>query len=266
MKICHEQPHLIPPPRPEPRQQRSGSRSSVHPSQWAARSRSLASRASSLGGAYVHRRSRILSSRHPTIGAPSDFRRIENLNRRPEGFRPLELSIYLPENRLSPLPTFYEEDDEDDDMLEPEPAYLARTMSILSVPSSTFSIRRKPVGSSVSLPLAEARPSVDTRSTPASVGSEWMAQPLRPRPSMSSLLSQASSTLPVKPTHAHSQSLPASYGDGDFSGRLSKRLEERPEYERRFTSFDTIPEERRSSNDQSFEGELMDFLEQAGLY
>ena len=49
------------------------------------------------------------SKRRPRIGAPTDFRRVtdETLSiQQRRSFRPLELSIYLPTGRLSPLPDF----------------------------------------------------------------------------------------------------------------------------------------------------------------
>lgn len=106
MEICHSQPHLVPPmklvfydnlpsPGPPPR-------SSVF-SFWMTEGRNLASRASSPAGLATWKK----PTKRPTISGPSNFRRIDPVRARPQ-FRPLELSIYMPGNRLSDLPEFDE--------------------------------------------------------------------------------------------------------------------------------------------------------------
>ena len=199
MGIAYDQPRLIPPMRPEPQHHRRASRSSTVTAKWVARSRSLASRAST-AGSILSRRRRASTARRPTIGAPSDFRRIQNhRNRRLEGFRPLELSIYLPQNRLSPLPDFSSPCDERRDQ---NSAALAlpplRTASILSFPPSDFRIARKPLRSTVDLSWSpDAYRNLDPRSTP----SDWLVQPLRPRPSFPSSLNSRE-LVPFPQTHS----------------------------------------------------------------
>jgi len=68
----------------------------------------------------------------PRISAPTDFRRLDtplepaapSPRRRGRGFRPLELSIYLPSGRLSPLPDFTSDDWENvvNGLARPKPA------------------------------------------------------------------------------------------------------------------------------------------------
>lgn len=119
--------------------------------------------------------------RRPTISEPTGFRKIDGHepNQRHDGFTPLELSIYLPQNRLSPLPDFSAPDDQ---ALVLAPG----TFSVLSRSSSQFRIARKPLKPSVDLSsnnMDEFR-SVDTRSVPSIFSLEGLVQPLRPRPSL----------------------------------------------------------------------------------
>jgi hypothetical protein len=103
MKICHNQPHLVPPmklvfyddmpPTPQPPPP-------SHLSQLVAQGRNLASRASSIS---VRRK----PSSRPGISGPLPVQSADDLPfRRRHQYRPLELSIYLPNNRLSDLPDF----------------------------------------------------------------------------------------------------------------------------------------------------------------
>jgi hypothetical protein len=151
MKICHNQPHLIPPMKlvlygdglPATRQ-----RSSSHLSQWVTEGRNKASRASSRASVSIKKR----ASRKPQIGNPSDFRRVDPPRARVEPFRPLELSIYLPGNRLSPLRGFDDIDVDELGRLQfPERALLrSRSETLLSQSSGAYQIPRKPVASMVS--------------------------------------------------------------------------------------------------------------------
>ena len=103
MKICHNQPHLVPPMKlvvyddmPSTLQAPAPS----HLSQLVAQGRNLASRASSIS---VRRR----PSARPGISGPLPVQPADGLPfRRRYQYRPLELSIYLPDNRLSDLPDF----------------------------------------------------------------------------------------------------------------------------------------------------------------
>ncbi|KAI9828257.1 MAG: hypothetical protein M1826_006083 [Phylliscum demangeonii] len=225
MGICYDEPRLIPPPRPDPRtspsqgqqqhrHQRSASRSSTLTAKWMGRSRSLASRASSIGSILVPWTALTSkpTSRLPAIGLPSDFRRVEcDAPRQPElAFRPLELSIYRPQNRLSPLPDFRSTttspDDLDDlflagpelasvghDRHEQYRSSLLRMDSALShqpcSSSAHFRIARKPVSSIVPLcwaaDPASSRQPFDAGSASSVFGADWIVQPLRPRPSLS---------------------------------------------------------------------------------
>lgn len=194
LEVCYDQPRPNPPPRREPRHQRSASHSSTLTltTKLADRSRSLASRASSRGSVLL--RGSVVGGRprRPTIGAPSDFRRVEGDfgQRRAEGFRPLELSIYHPFNRLSPLPDFCSSADEegpaDEDLPPPPLPAFVRTTSVMSLPSSEHRIARKPI----STPSSDAawhprtHQSFDALSTVSGLGNDWEVQSLRPRPSL----------------------------------------------------------------------------------
>ncbi|KAI9684396.1 MAG: hypothetical protein M1829_002206 [Trizodia sp. TS-e1964] len=160
------------------------------------RSRSFTSSSSFAETIYTRKRSKTNDSRLQ-IGAPSHFRRVENNEhfstpRRP-AFRPLELSIYMPDNRLMPLPQFTANEPP---ALELEQQTLALAQILTrsnSVSSSSFSIPRKPLASSVlDLLLHDSsagRASLDTHTSPSVTGDDWEAQPLRARPSLTHSLS-----------------------------------------------------------------------------
>ena len=106
MKICHNQPHLVPPmklvfyddmpatPTPPPPSQLS---------QLVAQGRNLASKASERASISIRKR----PSARPRISGPLPIQSADGLPlRRRNQYRPLELSIYLPQNRLSNLPDF----------------------------------------------------------------------------------------------------------------------------------------------------------------
>jgi len=96
------------------------------------------------------------SKRRPHIGAPTDFRRVtEPLPTRRRSFRPLELSIYLPNGRLSPLPDFNTSEWETKlpQLRAPAPAFLRYTSGDAEL-TRNFSIKRKPV----SMPEPVTRP------------------------------------------------------------------------------------------------------------
>jgi len=251
MLICYDQPQLIPPLEVDRYDQRPSTRSSYYPSQWLAEGWDLASRASSRASFSV-RRSR---SRRPTIGTPSDFRRMNISDRRRENFRPLELSIYLPGNRLSPLPIFSEAPHHGPGELEyPTNALIrARSDSLLYRPPTSFAIPRKPVSSITGMASTDesrfsrsARPSMSTHSRSQSLrlGSsnldsestkEFLAALDARLPQSPSPLRTRSSTEPGFTLHrrASEQNL-----------RLRIHLEERQEIERRLKDIDTILEEK----------------------
>lgn len=149
MKICHNQPHLVPPmrlvvyddipPSPTPK-------STSHISQFMSRGRSLASRASDRASLHARKR----SSSRPTISAPTSFRRVDPPRRRLEAFRPLELSIYQEGNRLSDLPEFdaAEFNAIGEIRLPPKALIRARSEDIMAR-SPSFTLPRKPAASMV---------------------------------------------------------------------------------------------------------------------
>lgn len=171
-EVCTEQPALQPPPVYTSDSERATFQTSRRPltahhsstshrhSTWLADGRSLVSRPKSLSAiSFTCRRNK---GRRPTIGAPSDFRKVQSGRisplRRSPSFRPLQLSIYLPGNELPELPIFWKDDieeqdedeDEDDFGLNRPTQALVKSKSdpiLLRHPSSSFSIPRKPVAS-----------------------------------------------------------------------------------------------------------------------
>lgn len=226
MRIEHHQPRLIPPPIPE-RQERPSTRGS----EWVSRrSKSFASRASSRGSFSVRRKNAYNGTRRPQISGPTDFRHVENaLPRRRETFRPLELSIYMPNNQLSPiLPHFgaiddlsFQPDHLNDLPFPPTALTHSRSESALS-----FRIPRKPIRSS------------------SRASSEWTAH-FRPRPeslSAQELLAAVGIELPKAPLPARLRAMtePPAYE------RVKSALHEKFELERRLKDVDELIEERRS--------------------
>ena len=129
--------------------------------------------------------------RRPTIGPPSDFRRVpKDDGRHSNGFRPLELSIYLPQNRLSPLPDFKSPVEEPDDqgLLNQHFSFPAATAKT-SHQASKFHITRKPLGSADLNWSMRTHKSFDALTASSVVNSDWSVQPLQPRPGLSTSLS-----------------------------------------------------------------------------
>ncbi|KAF2245491.1 hypothetical protein BU26DRAFT_489672, partial [Trematosphaeria pertusa] len=174
MRICYNQPQTVSLPRAEPSTYTRPTTSHSmgrHVSQWVSNGRDFATRASSRASVHTLSRPRKSHSRpRPSISRPTDFRHCDGLDgvdgiqsmiddapmpvRRRRSFQPLELSIYLPDGRLSPLPDF--EADEWNKLpaeLEiPAQALVrqrdSRTNSISSnLSTSSYLIQRKPVGS-----------------------------------------------------------------------------------------------------------------------
>jgi len=91
----------------------------------------------------------------PRISGPMDFRRVSDplgLKARPQ-FRPLELSIYLPTGRLSPLPDFTSDDwaSQKIDLALPKPA-VVREWDLLAdnpLPDQNFALRSNPISKSL---------------------------------------------------------------------------------------------------------------------
>ncbi|QKX58178.1 uncharacterized protein TRUGW13939_05299 [Talaromyces rugulosus] len=153
MQVCHSQPHLVPPMKlvfydslPSPGL-RPESKSSLPP--WMHETKSLASKASRRASILVRRQ----TPKRPTISAPRDFRRTDMPRGRVASFRPLELSIYLPGNRLSDLPEFNSFDlGAPGQPSPPEKALVSpfNSASHLRRQSGPFQLTRKPIGSAPS--------------------------------------------------------------------------------------------------------------------
>lgn len=257
MLICYDQPQLIPPLKPEICRGRPSTRSSNHPSHWLAEGRDLASRASSRASFSVRRN----RSRRPTIGNPSDFRKTDTYTRRREQFRPLELSIYLPGNRLSPLPLFSEPFNDGLAELEyPRNALIrGRSDSLLYRPSTSFSIPRKPVGSIRELsPTGDFRSSLEDRAVRSSMSIHSRSQSLRlgssslDSESTKEFLAALDARLPQSPSPLRNRSstepgFTLHRRASEQNIRLRIHLEERQEIERRLKDIDTIVEEKPHS-------------------
>ena len=221
----------------------------------------MASRASSRTSFSI----RMSRSRRPTIGDPSNFRRVPVSDRRREDFRPLELSIYLPGNRLSPLPIFGETfEDRVIDLEYPPNALLrARSDSLLYRPSTSFKIPRKPVASSAEISTTSgSRHSVDARLARSSTSIHSRSQSLRrgsgglDSESTKEFLAALDTRLPPSPSpiRARSSTEPGSTihrKASQQSMRLRIHLEERQEIERRLKDIDTIVEEKAMGSDHT---------------
>lgn len=249
MTILHHQPRLVPPPIPEPQD----SRSSSH--EWMSRTKSFASRASIRGSFSVRRKLNAYNGpRRPHISAPTDFRHVENaLTRRTDRFRPLELSIYMPDNQLSPLlPHFGAADDEADSVLSyPAPVLVhARSESALS----NFSIPRKPLNAHKSVHGRLEGLSIHTISS--SSGSESLCHPLQPQPvlpespSAQELMTALQEELPQSPPKARlrSNTAPPRIINRESAqvDRVKLVLQEKLELEKRLQDLENIIEKRRS--------------------
>ncbi|MCJ1278484.1 hypothetical protein MMC21_006301 [Puttea exsequens] len=162
-EVWSEQPTLQPPPKcsvdldrslpPVPRSSASDRPPSSRRrhSTWIAEGKAFATRPLSRASFASTRR-----SSRPTIGAPTDFKRVQSGRispvRRTQPFRPLQLSIYLPGNELPDLPIFWTEDEEEDEDAGVERPVQALLKSksdpmLLRRPSYSFSIPRKPLPS-----------------------------------------------------------------------------------------------------------------------
>ncbi|TVY85729.1 hypothetical protein LAWI1_G008565, partial [Lachnellula willkommii] len=230
--IEHRQPRLIAPPMPEPQD-----RPSTRGREWVSRTKSFASRASSRGSFSVRRKINAYNGpRRPrmAIGAPTDFQHLTAMppSRRTEGsggFRPLELSIYMPQNQLSPLlPHFRPEDisfPSNDDMKDLPRPPTAMTHS-RSGSALSFQIPRKPIRAS------------------SRTSSEWTAH-FQPRPdslTAQELLARLETDMPNPPPAARLRAMtePPTYE------RIKSALHEKFELEQRLKDIDEVIEERRS--------------------
>ncbi|KAL8741553.1 MAG: hypothetical protein Q9190_005854 [Brigantiaea leucoxantha] len=221
-------------------------------SQWLADSRSFASRASQRASSATRRG----TSRRPTIGAPSDFRRVELPNGRVPGFRPLQLSIYLPGNELPALPDFSKDAKEDSGGLEYPPQALvkSRSDSMLSRPSTSFSIPRKPVPSARAFSMDASRYSMESRDTDSITLTGTKSIVRRPSiiasQSTADFLDSLDARLPQTPPALRSKSGPEPVYTlyrraSEQSLRLRTHLEERQQIEKCLPECDTILEEKQ---------------------
>ncbi|OJD19835.1 hypothetical protein AJ78_00194 [Emergomyces pasteurianus Ep9510] len=162
MKLCHDQPHLVPPMKlvfyddlPDP----GGSRSSSI-SHWVSEGWTLASRATDRASFSTRRKAAKRTSNSLTISDPADFRRLNPPVSRLEPFRPLELTIYQPGNRLSDLPEFDGFDIAIPNKFEsshpkpPAKVFSPIDRPVVDPPISSFTVPRKPVGSTSYRPLS----------------------------------------------------------------------------------------------------------------
>ncbi|KAL8761389.1 MAG: hypothetical protein Q9184_002484 [Pyrenodesmia sp. 2 TL-2023] len=247
--ICHEQPRPASALIFDFDNVRPASRAS-RPREWVAESRSLASRASRRASSATRRN----TSRRPTIGAPSEFRRVELPSGRAPGFRPLQLSIYLPGNELPTLPSFWEKEENVSAVAYPAPALVkSRSDSMLSRPSTAFSIPRKPLPNRTAS-MDQLRYSIESRYIDSSLGLEsWSVHRrpslVAPTQSTQDFLDALDTRLPQTPPALRSKSDPEPVYTlyrraSEQSLRLRTHLEERSQIERRLPDFDVIHEEK----------------------
>ncbi|KAF2127536.1 hypothetical protein P153DRAFT_343689 [Dothidotthia symphoricarpi CBS 119687] len=208
MQICYEEPRSVPQPRAEPTTSRPTTSHSIkqHVSQWVMESRETLA---------LPRRSQ--SKPRPSISGPMDFKHCDGLDgiqsmvndasapiRRRQSYRPLELSFYFPDGRLSPLPDFCDNrcSTGSKELEVPAEAHVhvrdSRTNSLSSNPSnSSYLIQRKPVGSGSqrssmqsqkSFSTHERRLSGTTMATMATPTLAFLEE--EPRPTADSLVEQ----------------------------------------------------------------------------
>lgn len=252
-EICCEQPLSMSLPKLSSTHRHSESRNSHRATQWLVEGRQLASRASS-------RASFIRPSRRPTIGAPSDFRRVNRPAGRVGGFRPLELSIYLPGNELQSLPIFTEDGNGECGLEYSAQALTkARSDSMLSRPSTSFTIPRKPVASrrTFSLDGSASCSSRESRYTCTEFNAAFGTRSMDRRPSLATsqstqdFLDTLDARFPQAPPKLRSKSGPEPIYTlyrraSEQSLRLRTHLEEREKIERRLPECDTILEEKHA--------------------
>jgi hypothetical protein len=271
MQICYDQPRSISPPvvqsvlrsNTAPTVTRPSTSHSVglQVSQWVSSSRDFASRASSR--ASLHTLSKPRRSHHkprPSIGHPMNFQRVESVDgiqsmlddapmpiRRRRSFRPLELSIYEEDGRLSPLPDFSEAEREWKNISAnieiPAQALIrehdSRTNSISSDPStSAYLIQRKPVGSSSRRSSVQSMTS--TRPVSATLSNLPFLHEERSRPS--SIASFSTSVL--SPTRILSRLPSPSRSRSSSRPRSLRRA--KTDIDEEIKALNTIVEERRA--------------------
>ena len=212
------------------------------------------------------------TTRRPTISGPFDFQQVatgaprrNGSLRRTGSFRPLQLSIYVPGNELSPLPVFddvWDEEDKTSGLQIPAPVLTkARSDTMLSRASTTFTIPRKPVPSRTVSLDATSRISMDSSYTCMFSDYKYAAETLvtqtpRRRPSLAAsqstqdFLDALDARLPRSPPAAALSPIkavaepPTVYRRAsEQSLRLRTHLEERQQIERKGMECDTILED-----------------------
>lgn len=259
--ICHEQPRPASALIFDFDNVRPASRAS-RPREWVAESRSLASRASRRASSATRRN----VSRRPTIGAPSEFRRVELPSGRAPGFRPLQLSIYLPGNELPVLPSFRGKEENISGVAYPAQALVkSRSDSMLSRPSTAFSIPRKPVPNRTAS-MDQSRYSIESRYTFSEMNPGLESRSVHRRPSLvatrqstQDFLDALDTRLPQTPPALRSKSEPEPVYTlyrraSEQSLRLRTHLEERSQIERRLPDFDVIHEEKHVGTGSKSQG------------
>ncbi len=198
MTTLYDQPHLIPPPIPSSQLRRPTHHHSASSQEWLLRTRTSLSHASTRTSFSIRRKLNTYnpynpqSTRRPTIGNPTDSVHLDQGLPPPRrrSFRPLELSIYMPGNNLSPLLPDAENFGLERELQRP-PMVHTRSESAMSM----FTIPRKAVGTtSRQLSLSTTHRLIGSaNTTPESMTEEFhhtspvVAHPLRPRPSSGNL-------------------------------------------------------------------------------
>lgn len=164
--MTFEQPRRVPPPQFKPQTPRPVTASSL------ARTKSWFK--NDLSGSNDFTRSRVSrsssittlvrpwtsQSKRPSISAPTNFRRVTEpmppMPTRRRSFRPLELSIYLPERSISPLPDFRlggDWEEKLEQLKRPQAAVIRRETLDNSELPGDYIVRRKPLSTMTSNPL-----------------------------------------------------------------------------------------------------------------
>lgn len=223
MRIEHHQPGLIASPvaEPEPRGR-----------EWVAKSKDFANRASSRGSFSVRRHLNAYNGyqpRRPQISAPMDFRHVDHaLPGRKPTFRPLELSIYMPENHLSPILSHFGTIDD----LSFDPRYkelpsfppTAMTHTRSESALSNHRIPRKPLRSSSHMSM------------------DWAHKPRPESIEARELFAAMESQLPQAPAQARLRSMTAPAG----YERVKSAIQEKNDLEQRLRDIEETIEERKS--------------------
>lgn len=139
MEVLYQQPHLVPPMKMTIWDEMPPTPPPSMPTRLMSQGRDLASRASERASFSIRHR----SPPRPSISTPMPVAvPADHIPLRRRSFRPLELSIYLPNNRLSELPDFDAVSFVDSGELRQPPRALLRTRSAEALP-------RHPIGRSM---------------------------------------------------------------------------------------------------------------------